>query len=122
MPEGSTSPWPESVFDFAFFPVLDERLDELAKAAEEEDWTYQRSTSEHPYPVLYKYLRYTYRRIAEENKIALSEDGQYACFNSGLVTPNQEPLYASFETNRRTAERERNPGSSKGGFAVASGS
>ncbi len=53
MPEGPTSPWPESVFDFAFFPVLDERLDELAKAAEEEDWTYQRTPGERPYPVLY---------------------------------------------------------------------
>jgi len=103
MPEGPTSPWPESIFDFAFFPVIDERLDELAKAAEAEDWIYHRTPGDHPYPVLYNYLRYTYRRIAEENKIALSEEGQYACFNTGLVSPNQEPLYASFEANRREA-------------------
>ncbi len=26
---------------------------------------------------------------------------QFACFNTGLVTSNQEPLFGSFETNRR---------------------
>lgn len=101
MPEGATSPWPENLFDFAFVYAPNERLHELAEAAEDEDWTYQRTQSEHPFPVLYNYVRYTYRRVAEENKIALSEDGQFSCFNTGLVTPNQEPLFASFETNRR---------------------
>jgi hypothetical protein len=46
-------------------------------------------------------MRYTYRKIAEERKFALSEDGRFACFNTGLVTPHQEPLFASFEANRR---------------------
>ena len=101
MAEAGTSPWPENFYDFAFVPVPNERLLELSKVAEEEDWTYQRTPSEHLYPVLYNYVRYTDRRVAEENKIALSEDGQFSCFNTGLVTANQEPLFASFETNRR---------------------
>ncbi|MGH2359403.1 MAG: DUF3825 domain-containing protein [bacterium] len=101
MPEAGTSPWPENFFDFAFVPVPNDRLHELAEVAEQEDWAYQRTPSEHPYPVLYNYVRYTYRRVAEENKVALSEDGQFSCFNTGLVTSNQEPLFASFETNRR---------------------
>lgn len=41
------------------------------------------------------------RRIAKERTIAISDDGQYTCFNTGLVTPHQEPIYASFEANRR---------------------
>ena len=41
------------------------------------------------------------RRVAQEGKIVLSEDGQFSCLNTGLVTPHQEALYASFEANRR---------------------
>lgn len=99
MPE--TSPWSEDLFDFAFVSALAEQLAQLAQLAEQEDWTYQHTPSEHPYPILFNYVRYTYRRVAEENKIALSENGQFCCFNTGLVTPNQEPIYTSFETNRR---------------------
>jgi len=101
MPETPTSPWPEDFFDFAFIPATDDRLADLKDLAEPEDWTYEHTPSDHPYPILFNYIRYTYRRIAEENKIALSEDGQFSCFNTGLVTPNQEPIYASFETNRK---------------------
>ncbi|PYS49804.1 MAG: hypothetical protein DMG13_22595 [Acidobacteria bacterium] len=101
MADTSTSPWPEDFFDFAFVLAIDERLEQLKNMVEDEDWTYQHTTNEHPYPILFNYVRYTYRRVAEENKIALSEDGQFSCFNTGLVTPNQEPLYASFDTNRR---------------------
>jgi Domain of unknown function (DUF3825) len=101
MPETATSPWPDDLFQFAFIPVTDERLRELGDLAEPEDWAYHHTTSDHPYPILFNYVRYSYRRVAEENKIALSEDGQFSCFNTGLVTPNQEPLYASFETNRK---------------------
>jgi len=93
--------WPDDLFDFAYVPEIDAQLQTLAEEAEPEDWGYQYTESEHPYPVLYNYIRYTYRRVAEEGKIAISDDGQYSCFNTGLVTPHQEPLYASFETNRR---------------------
>jgi hypothetical protein len=89
------------MFDFGFFPEVDERLGELAELAEPEDWTYHHTPSNYPYPILYNYVRCTYERLAEERKIALSEDGQFSCFNTGLVTPNQEALYASFEANRR---------------------
>lgn len=97
----STSPWKEELFDFAFIPVIKDRLEELAEMAETEDWEYQHVESEYPKSILYNYLRFSYRRVAEEGKIALSEDGQYACFNTGLVTPHQEPIFASFETNRK---------------------
>jgi hypothetical protein len=94
-------PWPEELFDFAWFPELDDRLQELSIKAETEDWEYHNTPGDHPYPILYNYIRYTYKRLAEERKIALSEDGQFACLNTGLVTQHQEPLFASFEINRR---------------------
>lgn len=93
--------WPDDFFDFAFIPETDDKLKELADEAEQEDWSYHNTPSTHPYPVLYNFVRYTYRRVAEEGKIALSDDGQYACWNTGLVTEAQEPLFASFEVNRK---------------------
>ena len=93
--------WPDDLYDFAFLPEMDGRLKDLADIAEEEDWSYQHTPTDHLYPILFNFIRYTYRRIAEEQKIIVSDDGQYSCFNTGLVTAIQEPIFASFETNRR---------------------
>lgn len=98
MPNGN---WPEDLADFAFIPDIGVQLDALAQEAEKEDWEYHNSTSQYPRPILSNYVKQTYRRLAEEGKISLSTDGQYACFNTGLVTENQEPLFASFEANRQ---------------------
>lgn len=93
--------WPEDLFEFAWFPNRDQQLQDLAEQVEEEDWNYYNTDTEHERPILFNYIRYTYNRVAEEKKINLSEYGDSTCFNTGLVTPNQEPVYASFEINRR---------------------
>lgn len=93
--------WPEDLFQFAFVPEPNDRMAELAELSEDEDWDYHNSATPHPRPILFNYVRYTYHRLAEEKKIALSEDGEYCCFNTGLVTEAQEPIYASFQTNRQ---------------------
>jgi len=93
--------WPDDLLEFAWVPEVDNQLDELAKNVEDEDWGYHFTNSEHHFPILYNYIRYTYKRVAEEHKIILSEDGQFACFNTGLVTPHQEPVFSSFEINRK---------------------
>ena len=97
--------WPKKLFDFAFIPLspttAKDNLQELCDLAEDEDWGYHHiEPGEHDHPVLYHYIKSTYERVAEEDKIGLSEDGQFACFNTGLVTNNQEPIFASFEKNR----------------------
>jgi hypothetical protein len=61
-----------------------------------EPWDYQNTPEYHQKPILYNYLRYTYARVAEEEKIELSHDGLFVAFNTGLVTPNQEPIFALF--------------------------
>src|SRR5438309_217254 len=85
--------WPDALFDLMFIPHIDERLDELADLSESEEWAYHHTPSDHAKPILYNYLHYTYRRLAEESKIAISDDAQLIAFNVGLVTPNQEPIY-----------------------------
>lgn len=93
--------WPEELLEFAFIPNRDEAVSELAELAENEDWGYHHVDVGHRFPILYNYTKYTYRRLAEEGKIAISTDGQFACFNTGLVTDSQEAIYASFEANRQ---------------------
>jgi hypothetical protein len=90
---------PPSLYEFAFIPQYADRLTELAALAEQEDWSYQHSPAEGHLPVLHNYLRYTFARVAEEQKVAISSDDRYACFNTGLVTPNQEEIYALFNEN-----------------------
>lgn len=92
--------WPSKLFDLAYFPSMNDKLDTLAKLAEEEDWEYQHTTVEHYKPILYNYLQYSYRRLSEENKIATSDDQRLLTFNTGLVTPNQEPIFALFKKHR----------------------
>ena len=54
--------------------------------------------------LLDNYLRYTYARVKELNKIALSEDGLYGCWNTGLVDKRYLPIYC-FMTRRNPMER-----------------
>lgn len=51
MAEAATSPWPEDFFDFAYIPAIDDKLHQLRDLAENEDWTYQHTHGEHPYPI-----------------------------------------------------------------------
>jgi hypothetical protein len=97
--------WPDDLFSFAYLRDWNNELKTLADDAEPEDWRYQNTTATHPYPILANYLRYTYKRVTEENKIAVTEDEQFACFNTGLVTPGQEPLFASFKRNRNVGQQ-----------------
>lgn len=95
-----TETWPTDLLEFAFIPAMDDKLSNLAEVAEAEDWGYHNTSCDHDFPILYNYLRYGYRRIAEESKIAISRDGQFACFNTGLVTEHQEAIFAHFEAHR----------------------
>jgi len=98
--------WPDSLFELMFIPHIDDRLADLAGLAEPEEWAYHNTPSDHPQPILYNYLHYTYRRLAEESKIGVSDDAQMIAFNTGLVTPNQEPLYALANHNHLPEARQ----------------
>ena len=94
MPDG------RPLYDFAYVHMIDDRLKELAQLAEPEIWEYKKTPSDHPNPVLYFYFHYTFERVQEQNKIACSADGNFCCFNTGLVTSHQEAIYALFSKNK----------------------
>ena len=92
--------FPEDLFDLAFVRGYNEGLPELRDLAEDEDWEY-RVRSDRANPILTNYIVFTYKRLVEERKIAISGNGQRLCFNTGLVTENQEEVFGLFEPNRR---------------------
>jgi cold shock CspA family protein len=77
-------------------------LKALADLAETEPWEYSHASSTEPLPILHSYLRYTFQRLEEmPNGIAISNDKKAAAINTGLVTPNQEEIYAMFAPNKQ---------------------
>jgi len=94
--------WPDDLIGFAYIPEINQQIAALKEMAEPEDWEYHNTPSKNAHPVLHNYVKYTYKKVAEERKISLSGDSQHACFNTGLVTPNQESIFASFESNRQS--------------------
>ena len=92
--------FPEHFRDFVFMPKFDENIEFLANMAEAEDWGYKSTPSVHARPILRNYVTYTYRRITEEKKVAITPDEERACFNLGLITETQEPIYILFEKNK----------------------
>jgi hypothetical protein len=97
--------FPEHFRDFVLMPKFDEGIQTLSEMCEPEDWEYKNSPSAHQQPILRNYLTYTYRRIAEEKKIAVTDDEESACFNIGLITNTQEPIYILFIKNKLTTSR-----------------
>lgn len=97
--------FPEKLFDLIYFPSFDSNLDDLAKLAEPETWDYQVTPSPKNKPILSNYLKYTYSKLVQENKIEISQDGQYLTFNTGLVTTNQEPIFIFCEKNKISGGR-----------------
>lgn len=105
---------PDRLREFAFFPfrvkyergaapryspllAWNQTLNELATLAEDEDWGEATRSLDHP--ILNNYVNYTYKRLVTEDKIDVSADGQYAAFNTGLLTALSEELFALFERN-----------------------
>ena len=63
-----------------------------------ERWFYKVQNPVFPFPILSKYLTYTFFRLSKEpGKIIMTD--QYAAFNTGLVNYSYEPVIAVFEVN-----------------------
>lgn len=92
--------WPDELFQLVFMPHKRDKLEALDALAEDEDWEYRHTASDYERPILYNYLRYTYRRIAEEGKVVVADNGSAIAFNTGLVTAAQEPIFCYCTTNR----------------------
>jgi hypothetical protein len=70
----------------------------LAELALPERWEFKDPAVQQnrPKPILYSYLVHTFDRLEFEGKVQVSENGNFAAFNTGLVDRRYEPIYALF--------------------------
>lgn len=89
---------PKTAFAFFRYPLVEtweKPFEELARLAKPEQWGFERSEfkeqkySNQRFPILTNYLNYTFLRVQELGLIAYSEDEDKACFNTGLLTPEE---------------------------------
>lgn len=75
-------------------------LDYLARLALEERWHFGTAPDPRvPFPILDRYLKYTFVRLRRENKV--HESDEWATFNTGLVDRLYDPIFALFDKNHR---------------------
>ena len=88
---------------FAALPKFDEMLDKLKNLAQPERWNYQFASNRQTAPILYSYVHYTFERLEEEGKIEFGSKNsrEYAGFNTGLVTINQEEIFGLFFVSKK---------------------
>ncbi len=91
--------------NFAFLGSWSNFLTELAEKAIPESWDFSGSVRK-DYQILIQYIKYTFYRLMRENKICISWDRQFACFNTGLVDRHYDDIYACFQPNEPGSETE----------------
>ena len=81
--------------------------EQLAALAEPEPWNYQEKPAQDRHAILRSYVKYTFLRLSElTDHVPVSADNSHLAFNTGLVTPFQEQLFAVF---RRRPAAEAGP-------------
>lgn len=85
-----------TLYKFAFVGKeedFNKKIDKLAKMAEEENWT---SPEGKENDILKNYLIYTFEKAIDEDLVMVSDDKEYAVFNTGLLTKNGEDIVCMF--------------------------
>lgn len=76
-------------------------LVELENMTLEENWELPGAAPDpqRPFPILFRYLRNTFARLVNENKVLVNLEAQIAAFNTGLLDRQYEEVYAVFAPN-----------------------
>lgn len=88
----------QALEQFADMGYWQEFLHDLADIALPENWELSNKRLG-KYYVLKKYIQYTFYRLQQENKVCISDDHQFAAFNTGLVNTHYDDIYACFVPN-----------------------
>ena len=86
------------LFEFSWFQNFHSSIEDLKSIAMTENWDYKNKPMGKN-PILENYIHHTFCKLFEERKIVTQ--GDYAVFNTGLVTDYQEEIFAFFQTNKR---------------------
>lgn len=85
------------LFRFAYFGKKEEQESyfiDLASMAENEIWS--TNHEENNYNILINYITYTFEKAFNDCKILFSDEEDYCCFNTGLLTDNGEDIICLF--------------------------
>lgn len=74
-------------------------FDKLAVLAEPEDWDGLDAEWKGSSRILRNYIKWTFVRARQQDKVVLSKDGGHSAFNTGLSTARQETIYGVFRLN-----------------------
>ena len=91
--------------NFAFLGSWSAFLSELSDKALAENWDFVGSAQKDNH-ILIQYIKYTFYRLVREDKVCVSSDKQFACFNTGLVDKHYDDIYACFMPNDPDSETE----------------
>lgn len=80
-----------------YFPDFDKNVKSLSLLARKEKWCYHNSSD--PFVILKIYLKYTYYRLEDQDLVMFDEKSGYAAFNTGLMSPDYEDIYAIMVRN-----------------------
>ncbi len=98
--KNSKTEFTTELFGWAYMPKFKVVIENLANMAEPENWQYPNEPSQYSeYPILESYIKNTYKKLSKENKIVYDKSNSLCCFDTGLVTVNQEPIYIEFKEN-----------------------
>lgn len=91
------------LFEFGWFGDFKMCLKDLEVLAMNESWDYT-LTPTGGLPILFNYVHHTFKKVQSESKIEVINDN--CIFNTGLVTENQEEIFALFSKNRKPKSRQ----------------
>lgn len=100
-----TTQIPNNLMQWAWMGDFRQVVSNLKNMALKERWYYKVQNPAFPFPILSKYLTYTFFRLSKEQGKIKTTD-QYAAFNTGLVNNLYEPIYALFEKNKVQGRQE----------------
>ena len=87
---------------FAYMGVWSETLETLADMALPENWDFLTDSGvpSKDKQLLHSYLCYTFYRLQRQGKVVMTKEEDFAAFNTGLVTPSYDDIYACFDRNQ----------------------
>lgn len=92
-----------TLFDYAWIPNFFDKIKELKDMAMEEEWDYRKHPSGKE-PILVNYIKHTFIKLYEEGTIYVQNN--YSVFNTGLVTPLQEEIFALLQKNKKESKQK----------------
>ncbi|MGL4383610.1 MAG: DUF3825 domain-containing protein, partial [Bacilli bacterium] len=82
------------------------KLDYLVSIADKEDWSQTDIHTGEQNSTIFYYIVHTFDRCLDQGKIYISEDKEYAYFNTGLMNAKGNEIFGGFEKNKYISDND----------------